>query len=58
MFSIMINKHNSNIEFKKMVDRKIIILTNNDFIVKKVKYKVNLYNRYTGAIIKYKKRGE
>ena len=53
MISIMTNKDKCNIEFKRLVNLKMLKLIKKGFIICSVKYKKDQFNRYTGAIIKY-----
>ena len=56
MMTIVPNKHNCNIELKKRINLKLLKLINHGFIICSVKFITDSFNRYTGAIIKYKQR--
>lgn len=56
MISLVINRDRCNLEFKKMVDKRILQLSKERNIVCKVRYVHDEFNRYTGAIITYKKK--
>lgn len=56
MISIIANKDRCNIEFERLVNKKMLKLIDNGFIICSVKLKKDKFNKDIGAIIKYKKK--
>lgn len=54
MKTIVPNKNECNIEFKKRINIRLVRLINRGFIICSVRFITDSFNRYTGAIIKYK----
>ncbi len=56
MISIVPNQKKCNVEFKESVKNKANRIIEQGYIISSIRYLKNDFNRYTGAIIKYKNR--
>lgn len=56
MISLIQNNKKCNLEFKQVVTERANMIIKKGYIIGSIKYFKNDFNRYTGAIIKYKDR--